>query len=142
MRFLLLTHLLCGVCAAAAAIHAFAFGSISLDARRTRRLGGLVVVLTLAAVTTGVLLYPDYKVHIRGPLLEVKAPWAARLFDLKEQLVVIAVPLLGGYFLRGPTGASGKALSRLMTGAVALLLVSAVLLALYVEKVHAWGHEP
>jgi hypothetical protein len=47
----------------------------------------------------GAILYPSYRYHVRGLYLDRYAPWAARLFDVKEMLATLTLLIaigLGG----------------------------------------------
>lgn len=51
-------------------------------------------VVAVAYATTfllGALLYPTYRYHVRGLYLDRYAPWAARLFDVKEVFASLAL---------------------------------------------------
>ena len=39
------------------------------------------------------LLYPHFRVHVRADFLDEQAPWATKLFEVKEHLAVFALPL-------------------------------------------------
>ena len=53
----------------------------------------------LATMTAGLLLYPRYRVLIRALFLDPHAPWAANLFDWKENIATIGLPLSVGALL-------------------------------------------
>lgn len=53
----------------------------------------------LATMTAGLLLYPRYRVLIRALFLDRHAPWAANLFDWKENIATIGLPLSVGALL-------------------------------------------
>ncbi len=46
------------------------------------------------AFLLGLLLYPHYRVQVRAAWLDAHAPWASSLFDIKENLAALALPLL------------------------------------------------
>jgi hypothetical protein len=48
----------------------------------------------LAVYSLGTLIYPRYRVAVRAEFLDEHAPWAAALFDLKENLATLLGPLL------------------------------------------------
>jgi len=51
---------------------------------------GVTYVLTMLA---GALAYPTYRYHVRALFLDFRAPWASNLFDIKENLATIGLPL-------------------------------------------------
>jgi hypothetical protein len=66
---------------------------------RTPRLGlsRLYALVALIAYTltmlSGALLYPRYRYFVRGLYLDRHAPWASNLFDFKENLATLGLPL-------------------------------------------------
>src|SRR5690242_17375913 len=102
-RPLLVLHALCAVALCGAAVHQGVIAALLLRGRarpRLQRVYGLVA-LCLYGVTLlfGALLYPRYRYFIRALYLDRHAPWAANLFDLKENLATLGVPLAIGAFL-------------------------------------------
>lgn len=64
---------------------------------RLARLYSLVALLAyLATLTSGGLLYPRYRYFVRGLYLDRHAPWASNLFDFKENLATLGLPLAVG----------------------------------------------
>jgi hypothetical protein len=56
-------------------------------------------VIAYAFVITfglGLLLYPTFRYHTRALFLDRHAPWAANLFDMKENFVAFVLPLALG----------------------------------------------
>jgi hypothetical protein len=51
---------------------------------------GLTYLLTMVA---GALAYPTYRYHVRALFLDRYSPWASNLFDIKENLATIGLPL-------------------------------------------------
>lgn len=51
---------------------------------------GITYVLTMLL---GTLAYPTYRYHVRALFLDRYAPWASNLFDIKENLATIGLPL-------------------------------------------------
>lgn len=58
-------------------------------------------LLFVAAFLGGALLYPDYRYAVRGLYLDRHAPWASNLFDFKETLAALALPLALGLLVLG-----------------------------------------
>jgi hypothetical protein len=49
----------------------------------------------------GLLMYPHYRYHVRGLFLYRYAPWASNLFDMKETMAALGLPLAIGLFAIG-----------------------------------------
>ena len=80
----------------AATHHAFvAFGYLrgSFRARLGRIYAATTAVTYAMTFTLGAWAYPTYRVHTR-PLLETTAPWAATLFEIKEDVATLALPVV------------------------------------------------
>jgi hypothetical protein len=61
---------------------------------RLERLYGLVVAVAYTLTyTLGALLYPTYRYHVRALFLDRHHPMVSNLFDVKENLATIALPL-------------------------------------------------
>lgn len=138
MRWSVVLHLVLAVTAVGAAVHAAVFGWRTPAAARTRRLAGIALGASLCAFLVGGLIYPAYKVEIRMAWLERIHPEATRAFDLKEQLVALALPMQLALWWVLRTRAARPALVRTLSVSCAALLVIAALLAAGVETVH--GH--
>ena len=48
---------------------------------------------------SGALVYPRYRYFVRGLYLDRYAPWASNLFDFKENLATLGLPLAIGAFV-------------------------------------------
>ena len=67
---------------------------------RLARLYSLVALCAyLWVATSGSLLYPRYRYFVRGLYLDRYAPWASNLFDFKENLATLGLPLALGALL-------------------------------------------
>lgn len=65
--------------------------------RRLAKLYSLVALCAyLATLLTGMLVYPRYRYFVRGLYLDRYAPWASNLFDFKENLATLGLPLAIG----------------------------------------------
>lgn len=138
LRLAVVLHLVLAVSAVGAATHAAVFARTAPGSARLRRLAAWSVGLTVAAMAVGAVVYPRYKLDVRIAWLEANAPGAARLFDLKEQLVALAFPLQVGLVLLLRKEAAAPPLQRLLATSAAALLWSAALLASWVTVTHAW----
>ena len=99
MSALLVFHALAAIVAVGVATH-LAVVSFRIW-RGARHLGRLVPIYATtlavafgAAFALGVWLYPHYRLHTRAAFLDPHAPWASNLFDVKENLAALALPLV------------------------------------------------
>lgn len=105
-RPLLIVHALIAFACLGAATH-LAIVSIHLLQGRTHlwrlaRIYSQVIGGTFgAAFGAGLLLYPSYRYHVRALYLDRFAPWASNLFDIKENLLALALPLAACLFFAG-----------------------------------------
>lgn len=76
---------------ALSAVRALASGSV--PARLLRSHGRTTGILYVAAFALGLLAYPSYRYHVRGLYLDRYAPGVSNLFDMKENLAALALPL-------------------------------------------------
>lgn len=101
---LVVLHTLGAIVLSGSSVHQ-ALLSIQLLRRKQVRFGLLrIYALTtlcayLATTLAGTLLYPRYRVLIRALFLDRHAPWAANLFDWKENVATIGLPLAVGALL-------------------------------------------
>ena len=97
-RPLLVLHALVAAAALGASTH-LAVTSVGLlrgraQLGRVARIHSQVIGLTfVAAFALGLLVYPTYRYYVRGLYLDRYAPWASNLFDIKENLAALALPL-------------------------------------------------
>ena len=96
-RGLVLLHALGALILVGAASHhalvALGYLRGSLRVRLGRIYASTTVVTYAATMVLGSLAYPTYRVHAR-PLLEASAPWAAALFEIKEDVATLALPMV------------------------------------------------
>lgn len=105
-RLLLVLHALFAFALAGAATHLFLVTVGFLRGSKAKvRLGRIYAVTTaillLTTVGLGAWLYPAFKVKVVVPYFDREAPWAAALFDMKEALALLGVPLAVGLLLLG-----------------------------------------
>jgi hypothetical protein len=98
-RPLLLLHALAGCAALAVSVHVLHFairggresnGAFRAKARRYARVTGPVY---LAAMATGIVIYPAYKVMVRVAWLDAHAPAMTGLFEIKEHWAALGLIL-------------------------------------------------
>ena len=98
-------HALCALALLGSSIHQaiVALGTIGSRGRSRPRLsriyGWVCLLCYLGTMLFGSLVYPRYRYFVRALYLDRHAPWAANLFDLKENLATIGLPLCIGAFL-------------------------------------------
>lgn len=100
-RPLLLLHMLAAIVLGGSSVHHAVIAVLALRGRpprlRLARLYSLIALLAyLATITSGGLLYPRYRYFVRGLYLDRHAPWASNLFDFKENLATLGLPLAVG----------------------------------------------
>lgn len=127
---LLLVHALCAVVLGGSSVHHAVLAVRVLQRRPVRvrllRLYALVALIFYVLTSaSGALLYPRYRYFVRGLYLDRCAPWASNLFDFKENLATLGVPLAVGALvlsrgLRGPRLRAGQLEPRALYGLVAL----------------------
>lgn len=93
-----MAHLVAAAATIGASTHHAVF-SWRKDAPRARRMARLALALGLVAVLLGACIYPTYKVEVRLAWLEPAHPRVARLFDLKEHFVALALAALAASVL-------------------------------------------
>ena len=78
--------------------------------RRLAKLYSLVALCAyLATLASDGLVYPRYRYFVRGLYLDRYAPWASNLFDFKENLATLGLPLAIGAFVLARELASAPA---------------------------------
>jgi hypothetical protein len=100
---LLVLHALCGLALCGASVHQAVIAVAALAGRlrpRLARIYGLTgLCLYAATLLFGALLYPRYRYFVRALYLDRHAPWAANLFDFKENLATLGLPLCAAAFV-------------------------------------------
>ena len=69
----------------------------SLRAVHAERYVAAVVVLFATTFALGALLYPPFRLVARAQSLDVHAPWATGLFEVKEHAAALGLALLPAY---------------------------------------------
>lgn len=70
-------------------------------ARLARIYAQTIGALFIAAFSLGLALYPHFRYHVRGLFLDRYEPWASNLFDMKENLLALGLPLALVLFVIG-----------------------------------------
>ena len=101
---LIVLHALSAIALGGASVHHAVIATQVLRGRplprRLARLYSLVALCAyLATLLSGALVYPRYRYFVRGLYLDRYAPWASNLFDFKENLATLGLPLAVGAFV-------------------------------------------
>lgn len=147
-RPLLIVHALSAVVLAGASVHQAVIAGLAVRGRVRARLAKVYAWVTLLAygVTGGVGLcvYPRYRYFVRALFLDQQAPWAANLFDWKENLAFLGVPFVVGAFVMGRrlTDRTQRAVAMrlylLFATGTALIVVSNLVSGLLVTSVRGY----
>ncbi len=127
------------------AVHAVALARSTAPGNRGARIFGVVLpALFLVAFAAGLLLYPDWRVQVRGAVLDVRAPAASALFELKEHLAALALPLVLGaaVLARRPDAREVRWMAAPFAVLGATLVWVVALLGLFITAVRAVGGLP
>jgi L-asparagine transporter-like permease len=92
----------------------------------------LTALLFLANFAVGAIIYPAYRVLVRRDYLDSHAPWAVNLFDIKEDLVLLALPIALMLFTRQP-----RRFQLFASAALLILVLSSALSAFIVTQVRS-----
>lgn len=101
---LLVLHALSAIVLGGSSVHQAVLAVKLLRGRpvsaRLVRLYSLVALIAYGAtLLIGSMLYPRYRYFVRGLQLDRDVPWASNLFDFKENLATLGLPLAVGTFL-------------------------------------------
>jgi hypothetical protein len=69
--------------------------------RGIRAYGATTAIAYLVCFVFGLVVYPTFRVEVRGLWLDRHAVWASNLFDMKENLAALGLPLVAGAWLLG-----------------------------------------
>ncbi len=105
-RLLLVLHALVGFALCGACTHQAVVGLQLWRGRfhlgRLARIYSQVIGVTFVVTFgVGLLMYPHFRYHVRGLFLDRYEPWASNLFDMKENLLALGLPLAITLFFVG-----------------------------------------
>jgi len=105
-RLLLVLHAVIGFALLGACTHQAVVGIGLLRGRahlgRLARIYSRVIgAAFVAAFAVGLLMYPHFRYHVRALFLDRYEPWASNLFDMKEDLLGLGLPLALALFFVG-----------------------------------------
>lgn len=97
-RVILVVHALAGFAVLALAIHlllaAWSSGPGASPRRhRPRIFASVLLRVTVVAFVTGAVIYPEFRVEVRGPVFDVHYPILTALFEVKERAGALLVVL-------------------------------------------------
>lgn len=101
---LIVLHALLALVLGGSSVHQAVIATQALRGRplpgRLARLYSLIALgAYVATLVSGALVYPRYRYFVRGLYLDRYAPWASNLFDFKENLATLGLPLAIGAFM-------------------------------------------
>ena len=102
-RVLVLLHAAGAIVLVGASTHHFLVSLGYLRQHYKIRLGRIyaliVAIAYVATLVLGALAYPTFRYHVRGLYLDRYEVWATSLFEMKENLAVVGLPLAVGAWL-------------------------------------------
>jgi hypothetical protein len=106
-KLLLLLHAASAIVLVGASTHHFliALGYLrrNFKVRLARIYAATVAIAYAATFLCGALAYPSFRYLVRGLYLDRYAVWASNLFDVKENLAALGLPMAIGAFLLSRT---------------------------------------
>jgi hypothetical protein len=144
-RPLLVLHALSAMTLVGSSLHLAVLGALLLVRGRapTKLIRVHARVAPVAFTTTfalGLIMYPAFRVLVRGVVLDRDAPWASNAFDFKEALVLVGIPIALAIFAAGrrfelPRDASSTTLLGVLGIALGAIVLVAVILGIIVTSV-------
>ena len=150
-RTLLIVHALCALALVGSITHHFIWSVRYLRgqfgrARQERMFLAIATALFGVVFTLGLVLYPQYKLEVRVGWLDAHHPGVAKLFDIKEHAMMVALGLLVAQNLlarRGHPAESKDPVSRLtyvgIAGLSTLLIWAAAVIGLLTVSYKSFG---
>jgi hypothetical protein len=83
-----------------------------------------IVALYVCTFLLGAVIYPEFRISIRGVLEELDTPAAMGSFELKEHFAVVGLALLPAYryFWRAPLAAEDATTRKALTAIIAFIV--------------------
>jgi hypothetical protein len=143
-RVVVVLHTVAALALVGAATHhaVVAWGYLrgSFKVRLARVYAATVLVTWLVTFVLGLLAYPTFRYNVRALYMDAHEAWASNLFDVKEHLAALGIPIVAGVFLlsRAIEPRTDRGLARaytLMTWLVAAIVWFDVLSGLVITMV-------
>ncbi|MBZ0270945.1 hypothetical protein K8I61_02825 [bacterium] len=97
-RPLVVIHAVCAFASAAVAVHLALWATNGMRRGKYTLRGGtyarILAIVFGATIVAGFLAYPTYRYFTRAIYLDRQEPWAANLFDIKENLGLLLLPVV------------------------------------------------
>ncbi len=105
-RPLLVVHALLAVATLGSSAHLAVLGVLLLwkkraPARLVRVHARVLAAVYAATFSLGLVIYPAFRVLVRGLVLDRDAAWASNAFDFKEAIVLAGLPVVAALFFAG-----------------------------------------
>lgn len=103
--------------------------------RLEQKYSRLIAPIYAGVYGIGLALYPHFRVNIRGRLLDVEHPWASNLFDFKEHLASLGLPMAMALFFLARGGPPVRPLTDLFAFALWAMTLWSVVSGLIITSV-------
>ncbi len=100
-----------------------------------------IVVLYIVTMIVGAVIYPEFRISIRGVLEELDSPAAMGAFELKEHFAVVGLALLPAYwfFWRVPLAEEHARTRKILTALLAFIIWWNFLVGHVVNNLRGFG---
>ena len=136
---LLVLHALTAMALLGATTHLVVVKTLRWRGRPRERLeqmySRLIAPLFVGAFFLGLTMYPHFRVDVRARYLDANQPWASNLFDFKEHLAAISLPLALGLFFLGRRGPAARPVTDLFAVTLWLIVAWSVVSGLIITSV-------
>ncbi len=95
----------------------------------------VVAPLFGGAFALGLAIYPHFRVDVRSRYLDAQQPWASNLFDFKEHLMALGLPMAIGLFFLARRGEGARPLTDLFAVALWAMVVWSAVSGLVITSV-------
>lgn len=129
-RCIVLLHACTAIVLVGAATHhaVIALGYLrgTCKVRLARIYAATVMVAWLVTFVLGLFAYPAFRTEVRAAYMDACEPWASSLFDVKEHLAALGIPLVIGVFLLSRAIEPKRDRSLALAYAAMVVLVAAI----------------
>jgi hypothetical protein len=138
-RLLLVLHALTAMALLGASTHLVVVKVLRWRGRPRERLeqtyARLIPPLFVAAFALGLAMYPQFRVAVRAHFLDAQQPWASNLFDFKEHLMALGLPMALGLFFLARKGEAVRPLTDLFAVTLWLMVLWSAVSGLVITRV-------